>query len=251
VRKFVFVSHDSQRTFGCKASAARGIVIYDAVDVDDTQGGSEPQNVIRSEFGIPADAAVVGTLGHIAPAKDYETLVRAAARVVESGAHVRFLIVGDHSSQSTFREHYQKVRALVEGMQLGGHFIFTGFRRDVSRMLRAMDILVLSTNTEGLPLSILEAMAHRKPVIATRVGGIPEIVSDGVTGLLHPHKDDAALAHQIISLLADPGRASRLASEAQAFVRTHFLKDRFASQMLDVYASMVPALREQQMLNRR
>ncbi len=98
-----------------------------------------------------------------------------------------------------------------------------------------MDVFALSTHYEGLPLVILEAMAQAKPVIATAVDGIPEIVIDGETGLLHGHLDDAQLAANIISLLQDEARAAKLGEAGYEFVKKNFSKEQFAMNMVNLY----------------
>ena len=122
---------------------------------------------------------------------------------------------------------------------LGGHFTFTGFRSDVARLLPAMDVVVLATHFEGFGLALLEAMAHGRPVVATAVDAIPEFVLDDETGLLHRHGDDAHLAEQIGSLLADPTRAMRLAEAGRQLVKTRFSMERFATSTRDLYQRLL------------
>jgi glycosyltransferase involved in cell wall biosynthesis len=159
--------------------------------------------------------------------------------VVAKYPDTRFLIVGDHAESGLYRDHYAKVRALLEAHRLGEHFVFTGFRRDVSRFLAAMDIFVLSTHQEGLPLVILEAMAHARPVVATAIDGVPEIVLDGTTGLLHPHRDDARLADRILALLDDGRLAARLGAAGRHLVETRFSRQQFAASMASVYRALL------------
>jgi glycosyltransferase involved in cell wall biosynthesis len=98
-----------------------------------------------------------------------------------------------------------------------------------------MDIVVLSTHYEGLPLVLLEAMACGKPVVATAVDGVPEVVTHDETGLLFPHADDELLASQLLALARDPNRAARLGMRAQSFVETDFSREQFARGIVAVY----------------
>ena len=113
------------------------------------------------QFDHPPTEAV----HYAAPLKDYFTLARAARRILQAEPQTRFLIVGDYTSAKTYREHYQGVRQVLEECCVADSFIFTGHRQDVSRLLSAFDVFVLSTHREGLPLVILEAMAQAKPVV--------------------------------------------------------------------------------------
>ena len=128
---------------------------------------------------------------------------------------------------------------MLEESGVAPYFVFTDFRRDVNRLVSAMDIFVLSTHFEGLPLVILEAMAQAKPVVATAVDGIPEIVVDGKTGLLHRHGDDAHLAAQILALLKDEKRAENLSQAGRLFVERNFSKERFAANMKNMYLEVL------------
>ncbi|MCA1557044.1 MAG: glycosyltransferase, partial [Acidobacteria bacterium] len=119
------------------------------------------------------------------------------------------------------------------------HFIFTDFREDVSRLVAAMDVFVLSTHMEGLPLVILEAMAQGRAVVATNVGGIPEIILDEETGLLYPHGDDVKLAAHLLSLLRDEERRERLGRSGCEFVKSNFSRESFVQGMTSLYREVL------------
>lgn len=242
VNKFVFVSHDTWRNFGYPVTARRGVVVYDGVDVGPGDGGASARSV-RSEFGIPEGTKIVGMVGRVAPAKDYPTLAKAAARVVAAYPDVRFLIVGDNASVAEYVEHYKEVRRLLDAGGVAKNFIFTGFRADVARLIGAMDIFVLSTHTEGMPLVVIEAMGLARPVIATAIGGIPEIVRDGESGLLHPHEDDAQLAAQILSLLRDEARAAKLGMAGRRSVEANWTREQFAASIKSLYRELLAGRR--------
>ena len=171
--------------------------------------------------------------------KDYETLAKAAARVVKATPDVRFLIVGGYSVEEIQRRHFGQVKQWLAENGVAEHFIFTDFRSDVPRLLGAMDIVVLSTHYEGLPLVLLEAMARGKPVIATDVDGVPELVTDNETGLLFPHQDDARLAAHILSLIHDPSRAANLGESGRSFVKQNFNDEQFRRGVVGLYESVL------------
>ncbi len=236
VNKFAFVSADTWRHFAYRVGPRRGIVIYDGIDV---QVAPPAARAVRQEFGLSDDVKLIVMVARIAPQKDFMTLARAAKRVVAKRPDVRFLIVGDHAQTAEHRGHYAEVQQALADNKVAPYFVFTGFRADVARMLSASDIFVLCTHFEGLPLVILEAMAHGLPVVATAVDGIPEIVRDGRTGLLHQHEDAAQLATQLLSLLQDDARAARLGTAAREFVKIEWSRERFAADMTALYRSLL------------
>jgi glycosyltransferase involved in cell wall biosynthesis len=239
VRRFVFVSRDTWQRFGHHVDATRGIVVYDGLDVPEVAGAEADRRSVREQFGIPANAPIVGMVARVAPQKDFETLARAAARVLASRPQTRFLIVGDVASAETYRSHYARVQCALETYGVADAFVFTGHRTDVVRLMNAFDVFVLSTHWEGLPLVLLEAMAQARPVVATAVDGIPELVEDGRTGCLYPHADDASLARKLLGLLGDPARARQIGAAGRLVVQTRFSQQQFAASVASVYASVL------------
>jgi glycosyltransferase involved in cell wall biosynthesis len=240
INRFVFVSESTWRHFGCRVGESKKVVVYDGIDVvRDTALTRNRADVCR-EFHIPETARIVGMIARVAPQKDYATLARAAARVLQEEPHAHFLIVGDCASGAC-RDHYSHVRRIVEESGVAASFTFTGYRADVRRLLDAFDVFVLSTHAEGLPLVILEAMAGGKPVVATAVDGIPEIVRDGHTGLLYPHENDDQLAAHILRLLRKRALADQLGCAGRAFVETRFSREQFATSVNALYAQFLEA----------
>ena len=131
----------------------------------------------------------------------------------------------------------------MQALGIEDSFLFTGFQSDVPEIVAALDVFVLSTHREGLPLSLLEAMAQGKPVIATAVDGIPELITHGETGLLYGHKDTAALASLILGVVADPERAAQLGEAAREHCRANFNQATFAENAAELYREMLPPQR--------
>ena len=175
----------------------------------------------RRELGISGHRHVVGTIGQPVPRKRLEDFVQAAALVLERFPDVVFVVVGQPISEGGVR-YEQKVKKLLDDMGLWDHFVFTGLRPDIPALLAAFDLFVLASEGEPFGLVIIEAMAAAKPVVATRVGGIPEILEDGMAGVLVPPRRPRALAEAIITLLEDEVKAQAMGREGRRVVGERF-----------------------------
>lgn len=163
---------------------------------------------IRAELGLPADAVVAVTVANFRREKDYPNLLRAARRAFDQDPRLHIVAVGQGPLEA-------EVRALHAELSLGDRFVLTGYRADVSDILAASDLFTLGSAFEGLPVSIMEAMAAGLPVVATAVGGVPEAVTEGVTGLLVPPHEDEALARALLELSRDPERRAHMGEQAR------------------------------------
>lgn len=239
VSKFIFVSRDTRQTFRMRLPARRTEVIYDGISIsptaNDQRAMNEARDAVRAEFGLPSETRIVGMVARVAAQKDYETLAKAAARIAPAHPDLRFMIVGDNALEAVHRDHYEKVMSLLTRLGVESRFVFTGFRADVSRMIAAFDVFVLSTYFEGFPLVILEALAHQKPVVATAVDGIPEIIVNDETGLLTQPRNDHALAAQIDVVLRSAELAQRLGTAGRESVERNFSSERYAANVLNLY----------------
>jgi glycosyltransferase involved in cell wall biosynthesis len=189
-------------------------------------------NGIRlSEFGGRRDCrsggALLGAIMNLSPDKDFDTLLRGLAPVFRERPDVRLAVIGEGPSR-------RDVERQIAALGLSSHVELLGFRRDVPELLRTFDLLVHSTRTEGLGLVILEAMASGVPVVASAVGGIPEIVCDGVTGRLFPGGDVKALRAAVLSALTDEKGTAAMADAALADVRRRFSVE----SMCDAYCRL-------------
>ncbi len=243
VDRYAFVSRATWQEFGIRVGPERGQVIYDGIEVPEEQVAlPHLRREVLQEFGIPLSSKVVTMVARLGAAKDHPTLARAAARVAATFPGVHFLMVGAFPSpEAEARTYFAELKTLIESLGLIARFTFTGYRSDTSRLVAASDIIVLCTHAEGLPLVVLEAMAYAKPVIATAVDGIPEVIKDGETGLLHAHEDAVQLGDQLLFLLKDPEGAVRLGRAGQQFCRERFGQAQFAESMAAYYRDILGA----------
>jgi L-malate glycosyltransferase len=210
-------------------AADLAVTVHEGVDIDRVVA-VEPLNV-REEYWFPPHSLIVGNIAALVPHKGQKFLVDAAAIVVHERPETRFLILGEGELRASLEQQ-------IKHLHLSQHVVLAGFRADVLAVLKGLDVFVMSSVTEGLGTSLLDAMAAARPIVATRTGGIPEVVVDGETGLLAPPRDGRALAGAILQMLNDaPGR-QRVAEAGFARVRERFSVERMVAQTLDVYASV-------------
>ena len=166
------------------------------------------------------------------PHKGQRYLVDAAARVVQAVPGARFLVVGGGELETRLRRQLKR-------LALETHVILTGFRPDVLSLHKSFDLFVMSSVTEGLGTSVLDAMACGRPVVGTRAGGIPESVADGETGLLVPVRDAPALGEAIVRLLRDPSLGRAFGDAGRERVRDRFSAERMVDETVAAYAEPV------------
>jgi glycosyltransferase involved in cell wall biosynthesis len=163
---------------------------------------------VREELGIPPSVLLVGTVGSLTPKKDHANLLRALAHMGDRRDALRAILVGHGPLEEALRHQ-------AEELGLSRTVLFAGHREDATRIVGALDVFVLPSRYEGLPVSLLEAMALGRPVVATTAGGIPEVVRDGEEGVLVPTDDPRALARALTDLIEDPERRARLGDAAR------------------------------------
>jgi glycosyltransferase involved in cell wall biosynthesis len=183
---------------------------------------------VRKELGLDTGAPVVGVVGRLEAQKGHVHLLAAWLAVRREFPDARLLVVGEGSERAAL-----EARARASG--LADSVLFLGFRTDVPRLLDAVDVLALPSLYEGMPLTAIEASAMARPVVATAVDGTPEVVRDGVTGLLVPPADPPALAQAIGRLLRDPDRAAEMGRRGRAWVLDRFDVDAHVRATAAVY----------------
>jgi len=171
---------------------------------------------VRAEVGVDGASLLAGVVGSIIPRKGQLYLVRALPKILSACPNARLVLIGTTKPTPGY---VAEVRAEAERLGVASRIVWLGHRDDAAEVMGALDLFVLPSLEESLPLSILEAMAAGLPVVATAVSGIPEVVRQNETGMLVPPRDSNALADAIIALLADPERRRRFGQAGQRVVR--------------------------------
>ncbi|MBU6391594.1 MAG: glycosyltransferase family 4 protein [Planctomycetota bacterium] len=193
--------------------------IYNGVDIQALEKRKTDRTQKRREVGIGNDCFVVVTAGRLVPVKGHTYLITAFARVVKEIPNVRLVFLGDG-------ELKEALFVQTKTLGLENHVLFLGMRTDVPEIISASDLFVLPSINEGFGVVLLEAMAMKCPIVATNVGGIPEVVLDGETGILVPPKDPEQLAGTIIKLIKDSTLARQLAESGYQRLKAYFdIKD--------------------------
>ena len=187
---------------------------------------------VLAEFGLPEASPVLAIVGLLKDRKGHETLFRALPRVLAEFPKLSLLVVGEGPQRGWLEESARQ-------LGIARSVLFTGFRDDVSRLMRAMDFLVLPSKNEGFGYVLAEAMSLGKAVVATRVSSIPEVVQEGQTGLLVSPGDEGALAEAILELARHPERARRMGLAGLERVRERFGLERMLDELEALFAEVI------------
>jgi glycosyltransferase involved in cell wall biosynthesis len=208
-------------------------VIYNGIPLErfETRPTGSERAAIRAEIGLEPEDLVLIQVARLDYLKDHATAIRTIERVAGRCPRARLVLVGDGPERGAI-EDLVRQRAMGENVRLLGQ------RDDVPRLLAAADIVLLTSISEGIPLTLIEAMAAGRPVVSTRVGGVAEVVADGQTGLLAPAGDAAALAEHVLRLAVDPGRRDRLARSGRQRAGDLFSEGRMHEGYRQIYAVM-------------
>lgn len=228
--RIVAVSGDLRRTLRDQAGIQSPIrVIHNGID--GSRFSADAAQRIRQELGLSPDDLVVGSAVVISKQKGLAYLVEAARTVLDQEPRAKFVVAGD----GPLRPELEKLAATIG---LGDRFRFLGYRNDVPDLIASLDVYVLPSLWEGLPLALLEALAMGKPIVASRVGGNPEIVEHGVHGLLVPPGDAKALSEAIVQLLRDPAFRASAATVNRARFEKGFSVHAMVSAHEELYSSL-------------
>jgi glycosyltransferase involved in cell wall biosynthesis len=189
-------------------------------------------NRFRAEFGLTPDIGLVGAVGRMVPIKNLHLFLDAAAIAHQHNPNLRFLLVGDGELRADLETYVQQ-------LHLEKAVIFTGWRRDLAQVYADLDAVVISSDNEGTPASLIEAMAAGCPVISTRVGGVPDLIRDGDTGRLVPPRDPAALANAILNRFAEATRTAEMAQQAQTLTVKKYNSARLVTDMDGLYKTLL------------
>jgi glycosyltransferase involved in cell wall biosynthesis len=218
-------------------------LIYNGVDADQYRPALPGEReAIRRQLGVPDDALVLMAVGSLKPLKGFDALIRASAQLLRTRRDARLVFIGSGLQRV-------QLEALAAGLGIANQVVFAGLRDDVHAVLRAADVLVLSSRTEVLPTVVLEAMATGLPVVATRVGGVPEIVEPERSAILVPPDDEAALAAALERVTAAPDLRRALGSRGRAIVELRFRLERMCAERESLFSAILDSPSRRQVAN--
>ena len=203
-------------------------LVYTGMEVDRFKGARVDLRAKRVQLGLPPAVPVIGMIAQLTPEKGHDIALRAFSQVVKTVPDARLLIVGEGNQRGAIEQD-------IRDLGLGFHTVLTGYRKDIPEILSAVDISLHPSHMDGLPRSLVEAMLAGKPVVATSVGGIPEVACDGETALLVEPGDSCALAAALLRLLGDVDLARRLGEQGRESASGRFSLDRMVDEWLGVY----------------
>jgi len=212
-------------------------LIPNGIDTERFKRDASKGKALRAQFGIKNNDMLIGTVGRLSREKNQKMLIEAAKTLIDGNDRFKFLIVGNGPEDVALQK-------LVQAYRLSDHVIFTGLVSDLVPVYSAMDVFVLCSLTEGVPLTVLEAMATRLPVVATRVGGVPEIITDDETGLLIESSDMDALKSAISGLMQDQYKRIRMGESARRFVQANYSLEKMCEEYRNVYKEALNATKE-------
>lgn len=208
VRKIICVS-EFIKTITAPAIQNKSVLTVIHSGIDLTRYDFLPEaNILRTEFGWGPEVKIVGNLSALADHKDYPTFLKVAATLLQQDPSFHFIIAGTGPEESTIRQ-------MIKELALENHVHLLGFRKDVPEIMKALDVFLITSQTEGLGTIVLEAFAAGTPVVATRAGGIPELVVEGISGLSAEPGDVAALREAVFRIFKEEALRARLVQAAQ------------------------------------
>jgi len=238
VNKFIILSEASRRTLieRHKIPQEKIVKIYNGIEIEeynpDLKEARRKKLEVRRKLGLKNDMLVIGAIGRLVWQKGFEYLIQAIPKVIEVFPETRFLIVGEGPMRRRLEE-------LGEKFQVKDNIIFAGFRSDIKEILESIDLLAMPSLLEGLPMVLLEGMAMSKPIVATRIEGITEVLEDGKTGLLVPAQDPHALAEAITEILNNKTKANLLGQNARKIAEEKFSVKKMVEQLEWVYEKLL------------
>jgi len=208
-------------------------VVPNGIRTEIASGLPRPKEV-RAALGIPEFAPVIGTVGRLAEVKRQDLLIRAASKMQVAVPDLHLVLIGDGPERQNLVE-------LVRQLDLTTHVHFLGYQACPEQYLSILDVFVLTSRSEGFPVSLLEAWVAGVPVVCSAVGGIPDIVTSGQNGLLFPSMDESKLISSLVQLLTDKSLRERLAGAGMKLVRERYSLERMASDYESRYRSLIAA----------
>ena len=231
--KIVAVSDEiAQELIGLGIKKDKIVTVDNGVDVKKFSACADVSLKLKKTFGIDEECKIIATIASLTDEKGHRYLIEAAKDVIAYQQNIRFLFIGDGFERG-------RIEAKIKESNLIGKVILAGARHDIPEILNLIDIFVLPSLKEGLPMALLEAMAAERPVIATEVGAIPKVIKNGRNGILVLPKDPNALSLAIISLLKDPKKMHLLAQNAKKCVIEGYSSECMAEKYFLIYRELL------------
>ncbi len=221
---------DDLKSYGV-ASSGKVVVINSGVELEQYRDAEVNVNEKRSELNLKNDSIIVAMVGRLEAVKGPEYFIEAVQPVMEKFPEAEFLIVGEGSLRHSLKSR-------CRDLNISDRVMFTGWREDIPELLKICDIVVLPSLNEAVGRILIEAGASGKPVVAANVGGIPEVVRDGETGLLFPSQNADALAGALLSLLEDEKKRRDMGKAAKMWVDGKFSASRMVQKFTDLYGDV-------------
>jgi glycosyltransferase involved in cell wall biosynthesis len=229
--KLIAVSEDIKKQLLSYAVPRNKIfVVHNGIDV--ARFSPRKKGKLKREFKISARYKIIGTIGKLSKEKGHKYFLKAATEIKKKYSNVKFVIVGEGALK-------RKLKTLAKKVKIENSVIFVGFREDIPEILDDFDIFVLSSVREGIPLVLLEALAKAKPVVSFEVGGIPEVITNGETGILVQARNYKSLAENVVSLLNKPQLAKKIAKKGQERVKKDFNLEAMTDKYQEIYQQII------------
>jgi L-malate glycosyltransferase len=209
-------------------------VIYNGVNLAPFSNSRPDRSAVRREIGVGADDLVLLQVARLDYLKDHATALRTLAQLRPQRPNARLILVGEGEERNAIEE-------LIQKLDLSANVRLLGLRSDVDRLLAAADVFLLTSISEGIPLTLIEAMAAGVPVVSTNVGGVPEVIEDTQTGLLAPAGDDAALAGNVLRLISSLEWRSEIVRRARQRANQIFSEEQMHQAYRKLYQEMLLA----------
>lgn len=229
--RVIAVSHEIESILNEKFGKDKVATIHNAVDIDSIKPSRSAEDA-RRELGLRTEQPLIGSVGRLVPVKGYDVFLKSAKLILEKQPEVAFVIVGDGPLR-------KELEIMARDMGLESNVIFTGFREDVLDLVNALDLFLVTSHHEGIPMSVLEAMALGKAVVSTNVGGMSEIIEDGVSGMLVQADNPGEIASKCLMVVTDRALGGRLGENAVNRIEDEFSTSKLRDRMLRLYREVV------------
>jgi glycosyltransferase involved in cell wall biosynthesis len=215
------------------APASKFTVVRLGIELEQRVGsGEEARAQMRSRLGLGRDAFLVGWVGRMTAVKRTNDVLEAFRRLVDQGVEASLCLIGDGPDR-------EELERRAHALGIVQRCLFVGYQEDVGSFYEAIDVLLLPSANEGTPVSVIEALAAGRPVVATRVGGVPDVVRDGIDGFLVDAGDVDALASRLAELAADPARRAEMGEAGRSRVLGRYAVDRLVDDVDRLYQALL------------